>query len=46
MGCLGRSGGSMGCICIGRVGRWAVFMSGGSIGCVWVGRLGRWVVSG
>ena len=44
---LGRSGGSMGCIRLGRVGQWVVpGRSGGSMGCVRVGRVGRWVVSG
>ena len=36
----------MGCVCVGRVGRWAVSRSGGSMGCVWIVRVGHWVVSG
>ena len=34
--CLGRSGGSIGCVWVGQVGRWVV---SGFVG-------GRWVVSG
>ena len=53
--CQGRSGGSMGCVMVGRVGRWVVFgwvdwlcsgRSCGSMGCVRLGRVGRWVVPG
>ena len=48
----------MGCVPVGRVGRWVVSgkvgwvdglcqgRSGCSMGCVRVGRVGRWVVSG
>ena len=37
----------MGCVRVGRVGRWVVpGRSGGSMGCVRVGRVGRWVVFG
>ena len=44
--CLGKSGGSMDCVRVGRVGGWVVFgwvngfcsgRSGGSMGCVQVG---------
>ena len=48
----------MGCVWLGRVGRWVVSgyvgwvdglclgRSGGSMGCVRAGRVGRWVASG